>query len=526
MSDSFENSRIGQIDTQWRNAGDFVLHFNLEEGTVPMNQHSNYITDLSNGPILSQLVYFSFPLLLGNLFQQLYNSMDFLIVGRVCGNAAQAAVSASTSIVNLLISFTQGFAVGAGIVISLHFGAKTYDQMRSSIHTAVVLGTGLGMLVTIMGFVFSHPILTMIKTPPEALEEATAYFQILSIGLFFMVMYNVGSGIFRALGDNRHPLYSLILSVILNTILDLILVAGFHMGVRGAAFATIIAQGASVASEYLVLFRTDDSYRLNWSELRVDVKQLRTILENAFPSAVQNCIVSLSNVVVQANINQFGELAMAGFGSYTKLASFAVLPATSMSLSLTTFVGQNRGAQHYSRTKKGVQYGLVLISTITMVIGLGMVVFARPLIGLFNSDPAVIKYGIMMCRRAGPFLIFLGLSHALTGALRGAGYAKIPLAVLTVSWCLIRVIWILGLSLVWNDIRIIYWSYPITWLCSTGVLFVFYPKICSAMDTYDNRDKIDNMDVEASPRNVETPSAPNGSPPAAESHRTEYQRRF
>jgi putative MATE family efflux protein len=463
--------------------GLLLFTLTVGEGIIPMKQRSNFIIDLSQGPILSQLVYFSFPLLLGNLFQQLYNSMDFLIVGRVCGSTAQAAVSTSTSIVNLLISFTQGFAVGASIVISLHFGAKLYDQMRRSIHTAVVLGIGLGIISTTMGFVFSHSILTMIQTPPEALEEATEYFQIISIGLFFMVMYNMGSGIFRSLGDNRHPLYSLILSVILNTVLDLVLVAGLHMGVRGAAIATVIAQSASVTGEFWVLFRTDEFYHLNWNELKVDKKQLRAILKNAFPSAFQNCIISLSNVVVQANINQFGELAMAGFGSYSKLASFAVLPATSMSLSLTTFVSQNRGAKQYDRTKKGVHYGLILISAITMAIGLGMVVFGRPLVGLFNPDSAVIEYGIMMCQRAGPFLILLGLSHALTGALRGAGYAKIPLFVLALSWCLIRVLWILGLGLIWNDIRVVYWAYPVTWLCSTVILFVFYHKIYEAMES-------------------------------------------
>lgn len=434
-------------------------------------------TDLTRGPIFRQLLLFSLPLLLGNLFQQLYNAVDFLIVGRVCSNAAQAAVGSSTSLVNLLIGATQGFAVGAGVIISQNFGKGDTPAMRRSIHTAALVGLWLGLLAMGISFLFSRAILTAMQTPDEVMGEAVAYFQVFSVGLFFMVLYNVGSGIFRAVGDNRHPLYALMTAVGLNLLLDLALVAGAGLGVRGAALATVLAQGISVLEEFWVLFHTDDRYRLSWRELHIDRQQLKPILKNALPSSVQNCIVSFSNVVVQSHVNQFGSAAMAGYAAYNKLSSFAVLPATSISLSLTTFASQNLGAGRNDRTCLGVRYGMTLISGITLAIGLVLVGFAPSLIGLFNPDGEVISYGVMMARRAAPFLILLGLSHALTGALRGIGQARVPMLALTLCWCVLRVVWITTLIHFWFDIRVIYWSYPVTWLCSTSVLYYSWRRL-------------------------------------------------
>ena len=445
-----------------------------EERIVVMGDHSkNRMAngyDLTQGPILWELFCFAIPLLLGNLFQQLYNTADFMIVGHFCGNTAQAAVSSTVSLMNLLISATQGFAVGAGVIISMNYGAGKLEKMRKAAYTSITIGLIAGVIVMVIGFLFSRSILIWMQTPEQVLKESAAYFRILSIGLFFMVLYNVGNGLFRAIGDNRSPLIFLIVSVVCNIVLDLVFVAVFRLGVRGAATATVLAQGISVVFEYRSLFSSQCMYHLHFREIKIDREQLLPILRNAFPSGAQNCIVSFSNVVVQSYVNQFGELAMAGFGAYNKLGSFAVLPAMSISLSLTTFVSQNMGAEAYDRAKRCVWYGLGIVTVITGLFGAAITLLAEPSIALFNPDPQVIAYGAGMARRVAPFLILPGLSHGIAGALRGFGQAKIPMILLLVTWCFMRVAWIAGLNVFVHDIRVVYWAYPVTWVASTVLL--------------------------------------------------------
>ena len=292
------------------------------------------------------------------------------------------------------------------------------------------------------------------------MPDAAGYFQVFSVGLF----YNIGSSLFQAVGNNRRPLYYLILAVVLNIALDLLFVAG---GVRGAALATVIAQGCAAGGEFFVLLRTRELYRLRLDQMKIDWAQIGDIIRCALPSSLQNCVVSLSNVVVQSHVNQFGQLAMAGFGAYNKLGSFAVLPAVSTSLTLTTFTSQNLGAGNQERAGQGVWYGMALISGVTLFFSVIITGFAPWLIRLFNPDPAVISYGVAISRRVAPFLVLLGLSRALTGALRAAGRAKTPMLVLLLTWCLARVAWIGMFSSIWHDIRVVYWGYPITWVMSS-----------------------------------------------------------
>lgn len=447
--------------------------------------------DLTQGPILWELFCFAIPLLLGNLFQQLYNTADFMIVGHFCGNTAQAAVSSTVSLMNLLISATQGFAVGAGVIISMNYGAGKLEKMRRGAYTSISIGLIAGLIVMTLGLLFSEPVLILMQTPTQVLQESSAYFRILSVGLIFMVLYNVGNSLFRAIGDNRSPLVFLIVSVVCNIFLDLIFVAVFHMGVRGAALATVLAQFISVICEYFRLFSPNCLYKLRLREVKIDVEQLLPILRNAFPSGAQNCIVSFSNVVVQSYVNQFGELAMAGFGAYNKLGNFAVLPAMSISLSLTTFVSQNIGAEEHARARRCVRYGLGMVAVITGAFSAAITLLAEPCLALFNPDPQVIAYGAGMARRVAPFLILPGFSHAMAGALRGFGQAKIPMISLLVTWCLMRVAWIAGLSTFYHDIRVVYWAYPVTWIASTVLLGWAYRRQVSKIPLRASETKLD-----------------------------------
>lgn len=308
---------------------------------------------MTEGTIWKSIVAFAIPLFLGNLFQQLYNMADSLIVGNFLGSNALAAVSSSGNLIFLLVGFFNGIAVGAGVVIARYFGAREKESLQRSIHTTIAFGLICGVVLSLVGVIFAPKILILMGTPDEVLPNSTVYFQIYFAGSIFFVMYNIFVGILQAVGDSRHPLYYLIISSITNVILDLILVAGFRFGVGAAALATTISQALSAALCLRQLLRSPEEYRVSLKKIRLDFFMLRQIISNGLPAGLQNSIIALANVVVQSNINSFGKMAMPGCGSYSKVEGFAFLPVTCFALSMTTFTSQNIGAKKYDRVKKG-----------------------------------------------------------------------------------------------------------------------------------------------------------------------------
>ena len=430
-------------------------------------------SSLTEGPIWKAILLFAMPILLGNIFQQFYNTFDSWCVGNFLGEDALAAVSSSGSLIFMLVGFFNGVAMGAGVIIARLYGARNYEALRRAIHTDVAFGLAAGVALSVIGVVFSPTILRWMGTPAEVLPQSVSYFRFYFCGAVFAVMYNILVGILHALGDSRNPLIYLMISTVVNIVLDLLFVAVFKMGVGSAAMATTISQGISAVLCFIRLMKVEKAYCLVVRDIRFDWESLRNIIRFGLPSGVQNSVIALANLVVQSNINSFGREAMAGCGAYSKLEGFAFLPVTCFTMALSTFVGQNLGAGKHDRVKKGVAFGITCCMLMAEFVGIVFYFFAPGLIGFFNDAPAVVDYGSRHMRTICLFYCLLAFSHCIAAVLRGAGRASVPMVTMLVCWCLIRVTYITMAVQVVNQLTTVSWAYPITWICS-GIVFLTY----------------------------------------------------
>ena len=428
---------------------------------------------LTEGSIWKSMLLFALPVLLGNIFQQLYNAFDAWCVGNFIGDDALAAVSSSGSLIFMMIGFFNGVAMGAGVIIARAYGARHYDTLSKAIHTAIALGLVTGIVLTVVGVAMTPMILQWMDTPAEVFPQSVAYFRYYFCGAIFTVMYNIFVGILHAVGDSKHPLYYLIFSTFVNIILDMLFVAVLGLGVGSAAIATTVSQGISAVLCFVHMLRVDAPYRIQIRKIHFHKESLVQILRYGLPSGVQNSVIALANVVVQTNINSFGKAAMAGCGSYSKLEGFAFLPVTCFTQALSTFVGQNLGAGHHDRVKKGVAFGVVCSCVMAETIGILAYLFAPQLIGFFSDSPEAIRFGTLHMRTICLFYFLLAFSHCIAGVLRGAGKATVPMYTMLICWCVIRVSYITLAVKVVNQLTTVSWAYPITWTLS-GILFLIY----------------------------------------------------
>lgn len=432
--------------------------------------------DLTQGAIWKKLLLFALPILLGNIFQQLYNTVDSLVVGRFLGEEALAAVSSSGNLIFMFIGFFNGLAMGAGVVIARSFGSRDYDEMSRIIHTDIAFGLITGALVTVLGIAFTPTVLQWMGTPTDVFPQSVRYFRFYFAGGIFTVMYNIFVGILHAMGDSRHPLYYLIFSSLVNVGLDFLLVGALGKGVGAAALATTISQGVSAFLCFIRLLRTKGPGKLDLRQVRVDMGSLATIIKFGLPSGIQNSVIALANVVVQSNINAFDTAAMAGCGAYSKLEGFAFLPVTCFSQGLSTFVGQNLGARRYDRVKKGAVFGVLCSVLMAEVIGILFHNFAPQLIALFNDAPKVVEFGTRHAQTISLFFGLLAFSHCAAAIIRGAGRPFIPMITMLSFWCVLRVTYItIAVSLV-PQLETVSWAYPITWSCSSIVFLIYLLK--------------------------------------------------
>lgn len=431
---------------------------------------------MTEGVIWKELLLFSVPLLLGNLFQQLYNAVDSVVVGNYIGAQALAAVGSSAPVINLLVSFFMGLSVGAGVIISRYFGARNMESLQDSIHTSLALTMTAGIFMTLFGIIFSPIILRWIGTPMDVMSSSVLYLRIYFGGILSVMLYNMGSGILRAVGDSKNPLYFLIVSSITNILLDLLFVIVFDMGIAGVGWATLIAQTISAVLTLLLLIKTKQEYKVTLKKIRFHKDKLIEIIRLGLPSGIQNGVVSFSNVIVQSNINAFGSLAMAGCGAYTKIDGFAILPVMSYSMALTTFTGQNMGAKKYDRVKQGARSGIIMSLLTTIAISALLLIFGEQVLSIFSDNPKVISYGLYMMHVLAPFYIFLAISHAFNGIIRGAGITTIPMIVMITCWCGMRMTWILASVPIFHDIGVVFMGWPLTWAASALWLFLYYKK--------------------------------------------------
>lgn len=428
---------------------------------------------LTEGSIWKQLLRFSLPILFGNLFQQTYNMVDSVIVGQFVGDDALAAVGSSANIVMLLLSAFYGISMGAGVVISHSYGAKDWKSMEAQVHTMVAFGICGGILFTILGEIMTPYILDWIDTPPSVINQSAIYFRVFFAGTLFSALYNIGGGILRAVGDSTRPLYYLIISCCINIILDLLFVAVFHFGVAGAAGATVLSQLFSCILTYRALMTEETAYRVSIKKLRIDKRELKKIVSIGLPSGLQNSIVSLSNIVVQANINSFGSKALAGYGAFSKIDGFALMPASAFAMATTTFVSQNIGARNYKRVKKGSMTGLMLNLLTAETIGILLALLASFILKIFTPDPEIVAYGALQARIVGPFYCLCAGSHAMAGILRGGGYSTLPMIIIILFWCGLRMAWITFVAKPTHIIDFVFWAYPLTWFCAFVVLGLY-----------------------------------------------------
>lgn len=433
-------------------------------------------TALTEGSIPKKIIGFAIPLFLGQLFQQFYNMADSLIVGNFLGDEALASVTSTGSLIFLLVGFFNGTAMGAGVVISRYFGAKEYDKVRIAVHTDVAFGIISGILMSIIGVVFTPHILRLMGTPPEVLTNSIMYLRVYFCGSLAVILYNVCTSILQAVGDSKRPLYYLVFSSIVNIILDLIFCGVFRFGVGFAALATIISQFLSVILCMSRLMKVKEVYQIHLREVGLQPQMLKQIISIGLPSGMQNSIISVANIVVQSNINAFGTAAMAGCGSYSKIEGFGFLPITCFSMALTTFVGQNLGAKQYERVKKGAIFGIICAILLAETVGICIYTFAPTLVSLFGGEADVVAYGVLQGRTVTLFYFLLSFSHASAAIMRGAGKSTVPMFVMLISWCAIRITYITIVAKLFDNIQLVFFAYPITWSISSIIFLVYLLK--------------------------------------------------
>ena len=431
--------------------------------------------DMTRGPILKQLLLFAVPLLFGNIFQMLYNTVDSIVVGNFVGKEALAAVGSTTMIINMLVFFFNGFSVGAGVVIGQRFGAKEEKELHTAVETTMALTFVFCVLFTIIGMSYVRPMLYLMATPEDVFDNAASYLNIYFAGISGLLIYNMGSGILRAVGNTTLPLMFLVLTSIMNIILDLFFVISLHMGIEGVAYATILSQFISAGLTLLLLSRTKEIYRLVWRDLRIDKTVTGLIFAVALPAGIQSVITAFSNTFVQAYINYFGSSCMAGWSCYNKLDQVVFLTTQSIAMAATSFVSQNIGAKQEERANRGTIVSMLLAVSTIVVVGGILVLNARYAVMLFTQDESVIAFGVMFIRTNTMFVLFNGVNHVLAGALRGRGDSRGPMYIMLMGFVVLRQIYLFILTrFISNTPRPVGFSYPVGWMLTMVMELGYY----------------------------------------------------
>lgn len=430
---------------------------------------------MTEGNIWKLLIIFSIPLILGNLLQQMYNTADSIIVGNFVGSNGLAAVGSGTALINLIIAFSQGAAVGAGVIVSQNLGARDKQKTKLAVHTAMCIAIILGVILSAIGVIFSRDLLVWMKTPKSVLKDSVLYLQIYCGGLIFNVIYNMATGILNAAGNSKRPLIYLAIASVTNIILDLVFIKALKWGVKGAAIATDISQALSCVLAVGYLLRVNSDYKLIVKELKIHGNTAKQIIRVGLPTAIQNMVISFSNVLVQSSVNSYGATAMAGYAAYLKIDGFNILPVLSISMAVTTFTGQNVGAKKPDRVKKGMWTALIMGVVYTVIIGVVILLTSHTVLGLFTKDNEVITYGQLAMKYFCPFYFLLGILNILAGTVRGAGKGVPPMLILLFSMCIFRILWIKIALPFYSTIDGVFILYPISWFVGM-VLMIIYTK--------------------------------------------------
>ena len=442
--------------------------------------------DLTEGPVIRNIITFTFPLFLGQLLQQLYNIEDAWVIGNFSSNDAFAAVASTGTVVFLIIGFFAGLGTGGSVLISRFFGAHNQEMVSRSIHTHFLMAIAASLISTAAGLLFSRPLLLLLGTPGPVLPYAHQYLSIYFAGVSTVIIYNVSMAIMRSLGDSLHPLYYLIFSSFLNMGLDLLFVICFRWGIAGAALATVISQGVSAVLCVRHLMHLPGYMQLDFRKLKLHRSLMKELISLGLPAGLQNAVITVGNLAVQKNINSFGPYAMAGQGAYARIEGFVFLPIMSLSLSIPTFISQNLGARQYERAKKGARFGILSAVVLAELVGILFYLFAPFLISIFVSEPESVRLGASYARVVSLFYFLLAFAHATAGVMRGCGKAVVPMANMLIFWCGVRIVYVTTILHFIPQFQMIAWAYPLTWGLS-DIIFAYFLLKSDWVHNFDRR---------------------------------------
>ena len=430
--------------------------------------------DLTKGTIWKQLLLFAAPLALTQLLQQLYNTVDLAIVGNFASDNSMGAIGSTTALGNLFITFFVGISAGCTVAVAQAFGAGEYKDIRHHVHTAYAISAVGGIVIPIAGYFGVTLMLEAMGTPPEIFPAAESYLRIIFVGTLPVLIYNYGSGILRALGDSRRPLYFLAIGLVVNLFLDLLFVAVFRWDVAGAAWATVISQVITAVLVSLSLMRTTSEWQLDPKRIRFVPSSLRLMLSIGIPSSLQMLVVSLSNVLIQSIVNSFGHIAVKGMAVASKIDGFSIVFIHSIAMAITTFVGQNAGAKRYNRLRAGIRTGLITMFALSAIVAAFFLIFADPIVSIFNRDPEVMAVTKGMISVMLPTYWILGCSQMFANALRGLKKSLQPMLISIFGMVGVRLLWLLTMRPVFNSLEVVYYAYPVSWFASALPMFIYY----------------------------------------------------
>ncbi len=448
----------------------------------------SYEMDMCSGPLLGKILSYAMPLMLSGILQLLFNAADVIVVGRFAGHESLAAVGSTSALVNLLINVFIGLSIGANVLVAQYFGARKDREVSETVHTAVTVSLVCGVLLVVIGTFASAPLLSLMETPADVLDKASLYMRIYFMGMPVIMLYNFGAAILRAIGDTRRPLYFLMTAGVVNVLLNLMFVIVFHMGVAGVALATVLSQCISAALVCRCLAKSDGSYRLEFSKLRINRRMFGRIARIGLPAGFQGAVFSISNVLVQSSLNSFGSVAMAGSTAASNLEGFVYNAMNSIYQTNLSFTSQNIGGGKFSRINRILMLCLAVVTVIGLVMGGSFVLLGSNLLGIYSSDPAVIQNGLKrMMVICAPYFI-CGSMDVLVGSLRGLGYAVLPMLVSLTGACGLRVVWLYTVFQWHPTLETLYLAYPVTWLVTAIVHLCCFLLVRRKFPKEDRRD--------------------------------------
>lgn len=429
----------------------------------------SYEIDMCNGPLLGKIMLFTLPLMLSGILQLLFNAADVVVVGRFAGNEALAAVGSTGSLTNLLVNLFIGLSVGANVLVARYYGGKQEEEVSQTVHTAIIISVVGGLILAVIGIVTARPLLLLMDTPDNVIGHSVVYMRIFFCGMPVMLLFNFGSAILRAVGDTRRPLMYLVIAGIINVLLNLGFVVGFHMGVAGVALATVISQCISAGLIVKCLMQSEGCFRLSFDKLHMNWDKFIRIARIGLPAGIQGSLFSISNVLIQSSVNSFGSIAMAGNTAGSNVEGFVYTAMNSVHQTAVSFTGQNLGGKRFDRINKILIECLILVALIGVIMGNGVVLLGNQILGLYSSDPQVIAYGLQRMSVVCTFYCLCGIMDVCVGSIRGLGYAVMPMIVSLMGACVFRVIWIYTVFQWERSLYTLYISYPISWGLTAAV---------------------------------------------------------